>query len=360
MKGNKNKKCNYIPVMKLAVVPGDGIGREVVPAALEVLDAFGLDIDKIHLDIGYRKWEKTGKAITDEDMDIIKKCDCVLFGAITTPPDPDYKSVLMRLRKELDLYANIRPFSHLKNVRLPCAKEFDFVIVRENTEGMYSSIEELHEDVAYTTRVITRKGSERIAESACSIAKARKRHITIVHKANVLKSCSFFRNISIDVAKRNGIAYNEMFIDAMAYELVLRPAKYDVIVTTNLFGDILSDVAAAISGGLGLCPSANVGEHYALFEPVHGSAPDIAGKGIANPIAAVLSVKMMLEWAGRMEEATVIGRAVDSVLQGGIVTPDLGGSYSTADVANAIISATKHSEEFKLSSLKHKPAPLPG
>ncbi len=321
--------------MKIAVAPGDGIGKEVIPAALDVLDVFGLDIEKIPLDIGYGKWERTGNALTDEDMDIIKGCDCILFGAITTPPDPNYKSVLMRLRKELDLYANIRPFIPLEKVTLPCSKEFDFVIVRENTEGMYSGVEELHENVAYTTRVITRKGSERIAETACRLAKERKK-LTVVHKANVMKSDSFFRDVCIGVAKKNGISYNEMLVDSMAYDLVLRPQRYDVILTTNLFGDILSDVAAAVAGGLGLCPSANIGERYALFEPIHGSAPDIAGKGIANPIAAILSVKMMLEWAGWEKEASLIMTAVNSVLQDGITTPDLGGTYSTKDVAATI------------------------
>ncbi len=323
--------------MKIAIVPGDGIGREVIPAALTVLDAFGLDIEKVPLDIGYGKWERTSSAIIDEDIDTIKECDCVLFGAITTPYDPNYKSVLVRLRKELDLYANIRPFAPLKTVKLPCARKFDFIIVRENTEGMYAGIEELHEDAAYTTRVITRKGCERIAMRACSLAKERKQSVvTIVHKANVLKSDSFFRDIAVGVAKKNGIFYNEMLVDAMAYDLILRPQKYDVIVTTNLFGDILSDEAAAISGGLGLCPSANIGDRYALFEPIHGSAPDIAGKGIANPIAAILSVRMMLEWAGKAKEAKSISRAVDDVLKRGIITPDLGGSCSTADVSNAI------------------------
>ncbi len=326
--------------MKLAIAPGDGIGMEVIPAALSVLDAFALNIKKIPLEIGYGKWKKTGNAITEEDLSIIKECDCVLFGAITTPPDPNYKSVLVSLRKKLDLYANIRPFAPLKNVVLPCnTKEFDFVIVRENTEGMYSGVEELHEEAAYTTRIITRKGSERIAEQACKIALERKRQITIVHKANVLKSDSFFRDVCIGVAERNNVSYNEMLVDAMAYDLILNPQKYDVIVTTNLFGDILSDVGAAIVGGLGLCPSANIGDRYALFEPIHGSAPDIAGKGIANPIAAILSVKLMLEWAGWKVEAKAIGRAVDSVLEKGIITPDLGGSYSTAEVAEAIVGS---------------------
>lgn len=322
--------------MRLAVIPGDGIGREVIPAALKVLDAFSLDIEKVPLDIGYGRWEKTGSAISDEDMEIIKSCDCVLFGAITTPPDPNYKSVLMRLRKELDLYANIRPFVPLTKVKLPCAKKFNFVIVRENTEGMYSGVEELHENVAYTTRIITRRGSERIAEQACRIAKERKKQITIVHKANVLKSDAFFLDVCSEVARKKGILYNDMLIDSMAYDLVLRPEKYDVIVTTNLFGDILSDVAAALVGGLGLCPSANIGDKHALFEPIHGSAPDIAGKGIANPIGAILSVKMMLEWKEWIEEARVIAKAVDKVIQKGIATPDLGGSCSTIEVSNAV------------------------
>ena len=322
--------------MKVAIIPGDGIGKEVLPAALSVLDVFGLDIEKVPLEIGFGKWEKTGSAITDDDIALIKQCDCVLFGAITTVPDPNYKSVLVRIRKELDLYANIRPFTPLEKVKLPCAKKFDFVIVRENTEGMYSGVEELHEDVAYSTRIITRKGSTRIAEKACKIAKMRKKQLTIVHKANVLKSDSFFRDVCTGVAKKNDIRYNEMFVDAMAYDMILHPEKYDVIVTTNLFGDILSDEAAAMVGGLGLCPSANIGDKYALFEPIHGSAPDIAGKGIANPIAAILSVKMMLEWAGFNVEAKTIGQAVNNVLDNGIITPDLGGSYSTLDVSNAI------------------------
>ncbi|MFZ3169841.1 MAG: isocitrate/isopropylmalate family dehydrogenase [Candidatus Methanoperedens sp.] len=322
--------------MKVAIIPGDGIGKEVLPAALSVLDVFGLDIEKVPLEIGFGKWEKTGSAITDDDIALIKQCDCVLFGAITTVPDPNYKSVLVRMRKELDLYANIRPFTPLEKVKLPCAKKFDFVIVRENTEGMYSGVEELHEDVAYSTRIITRKGSTRIAEKACKIAKMRKKQLTIVHKANVLKSDSFFRDICIGVAKKNDIRYNEMFVDAMAYDMILHPEKYDVIVTTNLFGDILSDEAAAMVGGLGLCPSANIGDKYAFFEPIHGSAPDIAGKGIANPIAAILSVKMMLEWAGFNAEAKTIGKAVNNVLDNGIITPDLGGSYSTLDVSNEI------------------------
>lgn len=323
--------------MKVAVVEGDGIGKEVIPSALKVLKAIDtnlkINIEQVPVELGYGKWEKIGVPITDFDLDIIKSCDCILFGAITTPPDPNYKSVLVKLRKELDLYANIRPFKTYSSIS---QKYIDFIIVRENTEGMYSGIEEIKADVALSTRVISRKGSERIAKYGCEIAKKRKNQITIVHKANILKSCRFFRDICIDIAKNYNIEYKERLVDAMCYDLILHPDKYDVIVTTNLFGDILSDLSAALIGGLGLCPSANLGSKYALFEPVHGSAPDIAGQGKANPIAAILSVKMMFEWAGETENANIIERAVKHVLFKGIKTPDLGGNNTTEEVTNAI------------------------
>lgn len=322
--------------MRIAVVEGDGIGREVVPAALQVLDVLGLGFEKVPLEIGYAKWEKIGEAMTDEDIDIMKDCDCVFFGAVTTPRDPNYRSVLVRIRKELDLYANIRPYKSWEKINTPFKKPFDFIIVRENTEGMYSGIEEIREDAAYTTRVITRKGSLRIAEHACKLVKDRKNLLTIVHKANILKSCRFFRDICIDVARARDVEYDEMYIDAMVYNIILHPERFDGIVTTNLFGDILSDLAAVLVGGLGMCPSANIGEKYALFEPVHGSALDIAGKGIANPIAAILSAKMMLEWYGEKQKAEAIQQAVEKTLASGITTPDLGGKHSTQEVAKAV------------------------
>jgi len=182
--------------VKIAVVEGDGIGREVVPAAMHVLDALGINAEKVAVDVGYGKWERTGSAITEQDVDMMKDCDCVFFGAITSPPDPNYRSALVHIRKELDLYANIRPFKPLKYLKLPCSsKEFDFIIVRENTEGMYSGIEKIEENAAYTTRVVTRRGSERIARKACELAAKRTKKITIVHKANVLKSCTLFREV---------------------------------------------------------------------------------------------------------------------------------------------------------------------
>lgn len=328
---------------KIAVIEGDGVGHEIIPAALSVLDKFNkgnmrnrnTDFDHqfelVPFNIGYGRWERDGIAMTDDDMDGISKCDCVLFGAITTPPDPEYKSVLLRLRKELDLYANIRPIKSL----LPDAKPVDFVIVRENTEGMYSGIEEIGEDVSTTTRIITRMGSQRIAEYACGIAKKRKGELTIVHKSNVLKSDKLFLDTCMKAAENAGVSYTDNLVDSMAYKLVRDPTCVDVIVTTNLFGDILSDMAAAFAGGLGMCASANIGLGHALFEPIHGSAPDIAGKGMANPIAAILSVRMMLEWMG-IPEASVIDDAIVYVLQTGVRTPDLGGTATTSEMAESI------------------------
>lgn len=322
--------------MRLAVIEGDGIGREVIPAAVEVLDAFGLEFEKVPLEIGYARWERTGTAMSEEDVDTIKSCDAVLFGAVTTVPDPGYKSVLLTIRKELDLYANVRPVKPLSGVvGVSGRSDFDFIIVRENTEGLYSGIEEIGHDLSWTKRVITRKGSERISEYACELAKKRSGKLTIVHKSNVLKSDKLFLDVCRDIASSYGVEYGDMLVDSMAYSLIMHPEKYDVVVTTNLFGDILSDMCAALVGSLGLVPSANIGKKYAFFEPVHGSAPDIAGKGISNPLAAILCVKMLLEWMGK-PEARLIDAAIADLLQKKIITPDLGGRASTAEVGNAV------------------------
>ena len=271
-----------------------------------------------------------------DDMETIKGCDAVLFGAVTTVPDPNYKSVLLTIRKELDLYANIRPVKPLPGITgVTGRSDFDFIIVRENTEGLYSGIEEIGPELSWTKRVVTRKGSERIAEYACKLAKKRKNKLTIVHKSNVLKSDKLFLDVCRQTASANGVEYGDMLVDSMAYSLMMHPEKYDVVVTTNLFGDILSDMCAALVGSLGLVPSANIGEKYAFFEPVHGSAPDIAGKGIANPLAAILCVKMLLEWMGE-PRSRVIDEAIAHVLQKKIITPDLGGTASTIEVGNAV------------------------
>lgn len=313
---------------RVAVIRGDGIGPDVIDSALDVLEAAGADIEEVPVEIGFGKWKRTGNAMTDEDLKTIKDCRCVLFGAITTPPDPDYKSVLLRLRKELDLYANVRPFYK---------RGFDMVIVRENTEGLYSGVEEMGNDEARTVRVITRRGSERIAQKACELAACRRR-LTIVHKANVLRSDRLFLNTCREVAESNGVQCDDMLVDAAAYNLVLHPEMFDVLVTTNLFGDILSDEAAGVLGSLGLCASANLGERYALFEPIHGSAPDIAGKGIANPVGAIRSAAMMMDWFGEAEKARRIEAAIVWSLDSGIATPDLGGRSTTREVTDANVS----------------------
>lgn len=328
--------------MKLAVVEGDGIGKEVIPATLQVLDALALPIEKIPVELGYGKWERTGDAITNEDLEILKECECTLFGAITTPSDPSYKSVLLTIRKELDMYANIRPIKPIDGIMgITGRNDFNMVIVRENTEGMYSGIEEIHEDVAYTKRVVTRKGSTRIAEYACKLAEKRQKRVEIVHKSNVLKSDRLFLDVCRQTAASHNVEYHDTLVDAMAYNLIVHPNRYDVIVTTNLFGDILSDMAAALVGGLGLVPSANIGEKHAFFEPVHGSAPDIAGKGIANPIATILSMRMMLEWYELTDQAMLVQDAIEYAINQNIVTPDLGGKATTIEVGEAIANRVR-------------------
>jgi len=322
--------------MKLAVIEGDGIGREVIPAAVKVLDAFGLEIEKVPLELGYARWQRTGTSISEQDLETIKGCDAILFGAVTTVPDPSYNSVLLTIRKGLDLYANVRPIKPLPGIiGVTGRNDFDFIIVRENTEGLYSGIEEIGQDLSWTKRIVTRKGSERIAEYACKLAKKRNNKLTIVHKSNVLKSDKLFLDVCRQTASANGVEYSDMLVDSMAYGLMMHPERYDVIVTTNLFGDILSDMCASLIGSLGLVPSANIGKKYAFFEPVHGSAPDIAGKGISNPLAAILSVKMLLEWIGE-PRSLLIDEAIAHVLQKKIITPDLGGTASTVEVGNSI------------------------
>lgn len=311
---------------KVAVIAGDGIGPEVMESALAVLKAAGAELELVPLEIGLCRWKRTGLALAEEDLVTIKECDCVLLGAITTPHDPNYQSVLLRLRKDLDLYANIRPFQ---------SRDLDFIIVRENTEGLYSGLEEVGVEESRTVRVVTRRGSERIAEVACVLAAGRKK-LTIVHKSNVLRSDRLFLQTCREVAERRGVPHDDMLVDAAAYNLVVNPQRFEVMVTTNLFGDILSDEAAGIVGSLGLCASANIGESRALFEPIHGSAPDIAGKGIANPIGAMRSAAMMMEWLGEPEMARRIEAAVQRALEKGVKTPDLGGCSGTADVTQAV------------------------
>lgn len=313
---------------KIAVVEGDGIGHEVIPVARCILETLHPEFEYFMVEVGYGMWERTGCPCADREIADLKTADAVLFGAITTPPMKDYQSVVLRIRKALDLYANLRPVK---------GDGFDIMIVRENTEGLYSGIEEIGPDRATTLRVVSRTGCERIARAAIRLVYQRSGHLTIGHKANVLKSDVLFRDICSGEAKAAGVSFNDKFIDALALDILQHPAAYDVVVTTNIFGDILSDVASYLVGGLGLVPSANIGDRYALFEPVHGSAPDIAGKNIANPIAAIRSAAMLLDYLGDRAGAGRVEAAIGLVLAQGIRTRDLGGSAGTREFGDAVV-----------------------
>lgn len=332
---------------KIAVVPGDGIGNEVVPAALKVLEATGIAFDFHQVDVGLEVYRKTGKAVPDEAIEAIKENDACLFGATTTPVGGgDYKSATLTLRRALNVYANVRPAKSypVEGTR----RGVDLIVLRENTEGLYSGIEFESEGAAYTLRVITRKASERIARFGYELARKRRGKVTVVTKANIMrKTGGLFRETALGVAEEYpDVEVNELLIDVAAMRLVMSPEAFDVIVAPNLFGDILSDEAAGLVGGLGMAPSANIGDDYGLFEPVHGSAPDIAGRGIANPIAAILSARMMLDhigesvWAQRIEDAVVA-----TLREGKSLTPDLGGTSTTVGLAEAVIDALERRTE---------------
>jgi methanogen homoisocitrate dehydrogenase len=314
-------------MVKVAVVEGDGIGHEVVPVARDILAAVRPDFEFFDVEVGYGLWERTGFACGEETMAELRSADAILFGAITTPPDPDYRSAVLQIRHDLDLYANVRPIQ---------GGDVDIVIVRENTEGLYSGIEWTEPDRACTVRVVTRRGSERVARYACTLAKSR-RHLTVGNKANVLKSDCLFVEVCMAEAARANVPCTARYIDALCLDVLMHPDRYDVIVTTNIFGDILSDAAAYLVGGLGMLPSANIGERHALFEPVHGSAPDIAGQNIANPIAAIRSAAMLLRHVGDPASAAAVEGAVRRVVDVGVRTPDLGGTAGTREFGAAVL-----------------------
>jgi isopropylmalate/isohomocitrate dehydrogenase-like protein len=326
---------------KLAVIPGPGIGAEVISETVRLLESTDLNFDCRYFEVGYEVWQKTGSPVPDDVLAGIRKTQACLFGATTTPVGvPGYKSAIITLRTALGLYANVRPAKSYPNQK--GMNDVDLVIVRENTEGMYSGWEFELPDSAYTIRVITRKATERITRFAFELAMKRRKKVTIVTKANVLrKSDGLFLEVARKVAENYpDVEVDEAFVDVTAMRLILKPNIFDVIVTSNLFGDILSDESAGLVGGLGLAPSANIGADYALFEPVHGSAPRLAGKGIANPMAAILASKMMLDYLGENRWAERIENAIVTVLnEGKVLTPDLGGSSSTTQVTDAIIDA---------------------
>jgi homoisocitrate dehydrogenase len=325
---------------KICLINGDGVGNEVIPAAAEILAALGLGLEFIEAQAGFEQFQRSGNAIPDETLSAIESTGVAMFGATSSPSISveGYRSPILAMRKAFDLYANLRPVQSLPG--LFSRQNLDLLIVRENTEGLYAGRERREGDTAIAERVITRYGSERIARVAFEQAQRRKEHsrVTIVHKANVLKvTDGLFRECCLKVASEfPNMIVNEMLVDAMAMRLVRDPENFDVIVTTNLFGDILSDEASALIGGLGVAPSANIGLKVAIFEPVHGSAPDIAGQGIANPIGAILSAAMLLDHIDQPAAAERVRRAVNETLSHGILTKDLGGKAKTSEVTKAI------------------------
>ncbi|MFN8413818.1 MAG: isocitrate/isopropylmalate dehydrogenase family protein [Anaerolineales bacterium] len=327
---------------RICLLPGDGIGPEVIASAKDVLTALPLSWDFVECGIGFGEYQRSGSPLPDSTLDEIRHADAALFGAVTTPPNiPNYFSPVVRMRQSLDLYANLRPTRSIPHSSSRTG--IDLLIVRENTEGLYSGIERMEEDGnrAITERVITRKGSERIIRKAFDMARSTGRaSVHVVHKANVLRqTCGLFRSVAFEVAKEYpDITMNEMLVDTCAMELVRAPEQFEVIVTTNLFGDILSDEACMFVGGLGVAASGNIGVDAAVFEPVHGSAPTLVGTGKANPTATFLAAAMMLDHLGESEQATRLRSAVESCIAEGQVTPDLGGALTTTGATQAVIT----------------------
>jgi isocitrate/isopropylmalate dehydrogenase len=363
---------------KIAVLPGDGVGRDVIEAAMLVLKKLAVDAEYVYGDIGWEFWCKEGNALPDRTIKMLKETDCCLFGAITSKPKEDaaaeldpslrgkglsYFSPIVRLRQEFDLYTNLRPCKAYPGNPLNYRENIDLVIFRENTEGMYAGVEFhplpqtvrdallIHPkmkafkdtpltDIALSTRIMTKKGCTRIVRAAFEYARKNKRRsVTIVEKPNVLRETGgLMLGIARQIAKEYPeIPLKEANIDAMCMWLVKNPHDYDVLVAENLFGDIISDLAAQLVGGLGFASAGNISDTYGVFEPTHGSAPKYAGMYKVNPLATFLAAKMMLEWLGESEKAKRLEEAIAAVIKEGKArTYDMGGSSTSLDVARAV------------------------
>lgn len=324
----------------ITLIPGDGIGPEIVAATVRVIEATGVDIEWETQILGVQAQEKYGTTLPDETIESIRRNKVALKGPQMTPVGKGFTSVNVGLRKALDLYANVRPVKALPNV--PCRyPELDLVIIRENTEGLYVGLEHtVVPGVVESLKVITEKASTRIARYAFEYARDNNRkRVTAVHKANIMKlSDGLFLECFYNVAKEfSDIEADDKIIDNCCMQLVMRPEQFDVLVLENLYGDIVSDLCAGLIGGLGLAPGANIGEHGAVFEAVHGSAPDIAGQGIANPAALMLSAVQMLNHLGERVAAATLHDAILAVFaEGKVITRDLGGTAKTNEFARAI------------------------
>ncbi|MCK7592583.1 isocitrate dehydrogenase [Pseudomarimonas salicorniae] len=326
----------------IAVIRGDGIGPEIMDATLEVLDRMKLGFDYDFVEAGLGAYEACGELLPAKTLEAISRHRVALKSPLTTPVGEGFSSINVELRKHFDLYANVRPAISFPNTKSRYSG-IDIITVRENTEGAYIGLgQQLSEDgeVASLTQQITRHGSERIVRYAFEMARKQgRKKVTVVHKANILKSTSglFLRTARLVAADFPDIECNEMIVDNTCMQLVMRPEQFDVIVTTNLFGDIVSDLCAGLVGGLGLAPGANIGKDAAIFEAVHGSAPDIAGQGIANPCALLLGAAQMLGHLGKEEDARRLRRAIVSTMEArDRLTPDLGGTGNTRSFGEAI------------------------
>ncbi len=329
----------------ITLIPGDGIGPEVASSVVRIIEASGVDIAWETHYAGAQALEKFGTTLPEELLESIKRNKVALKGPITTPVGKGFASVNVGLRKVLDLYANLRPVRALPNV--PCRyPNLDLVVVRENTEGLYSGLEHIViPGVVESLKIITEKASTRIARFACDFARREKRKkITCVHKANIMKMSDglfldCFRKVALDFPE---LEAKDMIVDNTSMQLVMRPEQFDLLLCENLYGDIISDLCAGLVGGLGLVPAANIGELGAVFEAVHGSAPDIAGQGIANPTALLQSGILMLRHLGERDAAERIERAMLEVFaEGKVRTRDIGGTSKTAEFADAIIAKMK-------------------
>ena len=329
---------------KITVIPGDGIGPSIIESAIQILTHAGCDFEYEYADAGLVALEKHGELLPQATLDLIEKNKVSLKGPLTTPVGGGFTSINVSLRKKFNLYANVRPVISFKGTKSRY-DNIDIITVRENTEGMYSGAGQKRSDdnkSAEAMSIITREGAERIVKFAFELARQEgRKKVTIIHKANILKSTSglFLRTARVVAAEYPDILCNEMIVDNTCMQLVMRPEQFDIIVTTNLFGDIISDLCAGLVGGLGLAPGANIGTDAAIFEAVHGSAPDIAGKGIANPCALLLGAGQMLDHLGMPHEALRLRNAIVATLEArDRLTPDLGGDGNTMSFAEAIAS----------------------
>ncbi|NLC62402.1 MAG: isocitrate dehydrogenase [Gammaproteobacteria bacterium] len=329
----------------ITVIRGDGIGPEIMDATLHVLDAMDLGLSYEDADAGLAALEKHGELLPAATLDSIRRNKVALKSPLTTPVGEGFSSINVALRRHFDLYANVRPARSYPNTLARFPGDVDVITVRENTEGAYiGEGQAITEDGETATLVqkVTRRGSDRIVRYAFELARSTgRKKVTVVHKANILKTTSgLFLKVAREVAAQYpDIECNEMIVDNCCMQLVMRPEQFDIIVTTNLFGDIISDLCAGLIGGLGLIPGANIGHEVAIFEAVHGTAPDIAGQGKANPGALLLGAAQMLDHIGKPDQAERLRKAIVATLEAkDSLTPDLGGSGSTMDYARAIAS----------------------